>query len=45
MSKIRRLTFEELVARNKEELLKDKEIMDKIEKKIEDKHQSKLKIG
>jgi Fur-regulated basic protein B len=32
-------TFEELVNENKEELLKDKQTLDKIEKRIEKRHE------
>ncbi|WP_017753504.1 FbpB family small basic protein [Calidifontibacillus oryziterrae] len=34
---MRKLNFKELVAENKEQLLKDKEAMEKIEKRIEEK--------
>lgn len=37
-----RISFEDLVDQNKQQLLKDKEALDKIEREIDEKHVKKL---
>lgn len=39
----RKLTFSELVKKNKEELLKDEEMLERIEERLEKKHYARLK--
>ncbi|WP_077247425.1 FbpB family small basic protein [Pseudobacillus wudalianchiensis] len=41
--KKKRLPFHQLVKKNKEELMKDKTIIEEIEKKLEEKHADKSK--
>ncbi len=43
MRKKRKLTFNELVLENKLQILKDQEILERIEKKIEEKYTAKAK--
>ncbi|MCH1625656.1 FbpB family small basic protein [Fredinandcohnia sp. SECRCQ15] len=41
MRKIRKISFEELVSENRNQLLKDKEAMDRIEARLDQKRQVK----
>lgn len=41
--KKKRLSFHKLVEKNKEELMKDKSVIERIEKKLEEKHADSIK--
>lgn len=41
--KKKRLAFQQLVAKNKEELMKDEKMIEKIEKRLESKYTSRMK--
>ncbi|MCA1023467.1 FbpB family small basic protein [Halobacillus litoralis] len=45
MRSIHRLSFEELVDRNKQQLLQDEEAIEDIERQIDEKHTNKLRPG
>ena len=43
--KKRKLTFHELVEKNKEELLRDNHVLDKIEERLAEKHEQALRAS
>ncbi|WP_084034658.1 MULTISPECIES: FbpB family small basic protein [Anaerobacillus] len=43
MRKFRKMSFDELVSKNKKELLNDEEAIEKIEERLDNKHYQRLK--